>query len=86
MNKTYLVTGAAGFIGSALAQKILEMGHSVVTVDNLSTGNKSNIPKEVELIQGDCQSTLIINKLKRYIQWLMLMISERETTLELEFQ
>ena len=66
MNKTYLVTGAAGFIGSALAQKILEMGHSVVTVDNLSTGNKSNIPKDVELIEGDCQSALTINKLRGY--------------------
>ena len=66
MKQTYLVTGAAGFIGSALSKKILEMGHSVVTVDNFSTGNKSNIPKEVELIEGDCQSDLIINKLKRY--------------------
>lgn len=66
MKKIYLVTGAAGFIGSALAKKIIEMGHSVVTVDNLSTGNKRNIPKEVELIEGDCQSALIINKLKKY--------------------
>ncbi len=66
MKKTYLVTGAAGFIGSALAQKILNMGHNVVSVDNLSTGNEFNIPKGVDFIKGDCQSVGIINKLKNY--------------------
>ena len=33
-----LVTGAAGFIGAALARRLLSMGIEVVTVDNLSTG------------------------------------------------
>ena len=66
MKKTYLVTGAAGFIGSALARKIINSGHNVVTIDNLSTGNESNIPNEVDFIKGDCQSVEIINKLKNY--------------------
>ena len=66
MKKTYLVTGAAGFIGSALAQKIINIGHNVVSIDNLSTGNESNIPKGVDFIKGDCQSVEIINKLKNY--------------------
>lgn len=66
MKKTYLVTGAAGFIGSALAQKIIDNGHNVVTVDNLSTGIESNIPSGVDFIKGDCQSVEIINKLKNY--------------------
>jgi UDP-glucose 4-epimerase len=34
----YLVTGAAGFIGSSIVDKLLENGHSVVGIDNLSTG------------------------------------------------
>ena len=66
MNKTFLVTGAAGFIGSALAQKIIDLGHNVVSIDNLSTGNESNIPNGVDFIKGDCQSVEIINKLKNY--------------------
>jgi dTDP-glucose 4,6-dehydratase len=38
-----LVTGAAGFLGSHLTDRLLGEGHSVLGVDNLSTGNLSNI-------------------------------------------
>ena len=33
-----LVTGAAGFIGSSLTDRLLSLGHTVIGVDNLSTG------------------------------------------------
>jgi nucleoside-diphosphate-sugar epimerase len=33
---TFLLTGAAGFIGSAIAKSLLEQGHTVIGVDNLS--------------------------------------------------
>ena len=39
----YLVTGAAGFIGSHLAKKLADEGHEITIIDNLSTGNKKNI-------------------------------------------
>jgi UDP-N-acetylglucosamine/UDP-N-acetyl-alpha-D-glucosaminouronate 4-epimerase len=39
----YLITGVAGFIGSALALRLIEDGHSVRGVDNLITGKKENI-------------------------------------------
>lgn len=39
----FLVTGAAGFIGSNLCEAILEMGYKVRALDDLSTGKKSNI-------------------------------------------
>src|SRR4030067_1147089 len=38
-----LITGGAGFIGSHLAEKLLEQGHHVFAVDNLSTGKLENI-------------------------------------------
>jgi UDP-glucuronate decarboxylase len=39
----YLVTGGAGFLGSHLSRKLLELGHEVLCLDNLYTGSKSNI-------------------------------------------
>lgn len=43
MRKQIMVTGGAGFIGSHLCEKLLEMGHEVLCVDNFFTGDKSNI-------------------------------------------
>ena len=43
MTKTILVTGGAGFIGSHLCEKLLSLGHRVISVDNYFTGSKDNI-------------------------------------------
>lgn len=40
-----LITGGAGFIGSHLAEKLLDLGHEVFIIDNLWTGKLSNIEK-----------------------------------------
>ena len=64
--KTYLVTGVAGFIGGALAKKLVELGNKVVTIDNLSTGFRKSIHESVELIEANCQDKYVINKLKSY--------------------
>lgn len=49
----YLVTGGAGFIGSHLTEQLLENGHEVTVLDNLSYGREENLPKECNFIQGD---------------------------------
>jgi len=41
--KRILVTGGAGFIGSHLCERLLDMGHEVVCLDNYFTGSKTNI-------------------------------------------
>ena len=38
-----IITGGAGFIGSHLAEFLIEKGHKVIIIDNLSTGRLSNI-------------------------------------------
>ncbi|WP_282173957.1 SDR family NAD(P)-dependent oxidoreductase [Cytobacillus firmus] len=43
--KTILVTGGAGFIGSHLTESLLEEGHKVIVVDNLSMGSENNLPE-----------------------------------------
>lgn len=41
--KRYVITGAAGFLGSHLTKRLLGEGHSVVALDNLSTGTLNNL-------------------------------------------
>ena len=43
MRKRVMVTGGAGFLGSHLADRLLEQGHEVLCVDNLFTGTKDNV-------------------------------------------
>lgn len=48
-----LITGGAGFIGSHLADELLEHGHRVTILDNLATGNPANVPSAAEFVHGD---------------------------------
>ena len=65
MKKKYLVTGAAGFIGSSIAKNLVSNNCEVWTIDNLSTGFIENIPDGVEFIKGNCQNESSINALKK---------------------
>ncbi|MGW7728460.1 UDP-glucose 4-epimerase GalE [Streptomyces canus] len=49
----YLVTGGAGYVGSVVAQHLLEAGHEVVVLDNLSTGFREGVPAGAAFIEGD---------------------------------
>ena len=51
-----LVTGAAGLVGSHLCDSLLAQGHTVIGIDNLSYGNKGNLPKSMQLIEDDVQN------------------------------
>ena len=61
----YLVTGAAGFIGSTLAKRLIDDGNKVVTVDNLSTGNINNLPEGIDFIKGDIGDPDIYKKIPK---------------------
>ena len=49
-----LITGAAGFLGSHLCERLLQEGHSVIGMDNFVTGSPDNLAPgdEIEDVQG----------------------------------
>ena len=55
--RTWLVTGAAGFIGSHLVEALLKLDQNVVGLDNFSTGRRENVAHlDFRLIEGDIRS------------------------------
>ncbi|MFH8615187.1 UDP-glucose 4-epimerase GalE [Streptomyces sp. NPDC017979] len=49
----YLVTGGAGYVGGVVARHLLEAGHEVVVLDDLSTGFREGVPAGAEFVEGD---------------------------------
>lgn len=57
-----LVTGGAGYIGSATAEALLKKGHSVTVYDNLVTGHRQAVPEGCEFVQADLADTDALSK------------------------
>jgi len=60
-----LVVGGAGYIGSAMTEKLLEAGHEVTVFDNLSTGHRQFVPKKALFVKGDLRKLSDVKKLFR---------------------
>jgi UDP-glucose 4-epimerase len=62
----YLITGGSGFIGSHLAERLLDQGHSVTVIDNLSTGSNNNllkVKKNIKFHHGNVLDKPLMEKL-----------------------
>ncbi|MFC8895650.1 UDP-glucose 4-epimerase GalE [Streptomyces cinereoruber] len=55
MTRRYLVTGGAGYVGSVVAAHLLERGHRVTVLDDLSTGFAEAVPEGAEFVEGRVQ-------------------------------
>ena len=55
MSKKYLVTGGAGYVGSVVAAHLLQAGHEVTVLDDLSTGHRDGIPAGARFVEGRIQ-------------------------------
>src|SRR5437870_13831493 len=64
-NPVSLVTGGAGFIGSHVADELLENGHSVVVLDDLSGGFDDNVPRGAKFVKGSILDHELIDSLFR---------------------
>jgi UDP-glucose 4-epimerase len=58
-----LVTGGAGFIGSHIVAALCQKGHQVTVLDNLSSGNPTNLVPEATLVTGDITDQTLVQHL-----------------------
>jgi len=69
-----LITGGAGFIGSHLAEALLEEGHEVTLLDDLSTGRLENVARlegnpQFHIVVGDILNEFLVDKLVERADW-----------------
>lgn len=62
---TILITGGAGFIGSHVADAYIEAGHSVIIVDDLSTGTMKNVNPKAQFHKLDIRDNALLNIFER---------------------
>lgn len=70
----YLITGGAGFIGSNIAQKLVEEGEDVRILDNFSTGKRENIASllnKIELMEGDLRDLPTVQKAVKGMDYIL---------------
>src|SRR5215212_3651522 len=60
----FLVTGGAGYIGSVVTVQLVEEGHEVMVLDNLSKGHRKAVPDGASFVRGDLLDT---ERLKRLL-------------------
>lgn len=62
---TVLVTGGAGYIGSHAVLAFSEAGYRVVVLDNLSTGIRQNLPRDLPFVEGDVADMRLVETVIR---------------------
>ena len=68
-NERVLVTGAAGFMGSHVAEELLRRGFTVVGLDDLSGGFPGNVPDGTQFVEGSILDVALIERLFREHQF-----------------
>ena len=58
-----LLTGGAGYIGSVVANYLLDKGNEVFILDNLSTGSKKLLPKKSKFVKTDISNLKVVNSI-----------------------
>lgn len=85
MNQNILVIGGAGFIGSHLVKRLVQLNSHVVVLDNLSSGSKDNLEfhldKNVKFIRGDCTNSLDVKKALKNIDIIFHLAANPEVAL-----
>lgn len=56
------VTGGAGYIGSVVVERLLELGHEITVLDNLHTGHRAAVPDECRFVEGDIRDRAALDR------------------------
>src|SRR3979490_3418584 len=70
----YVVTGGAGFIGSNTVDELVRRGHSVVVLDDLSSGKEENLAEirnKITLIKGSITDIEVLRKAMREAEYVL---------------
>jgi len=83
-----LITGGAGFIGSHTADLLLSQNIPVRVLDNLSSGNRNNLPKYsplLEFIEGDITDSHVVNKAMNGVSHCLNLAAQVSVVASLEY-
>ena len=61
-DKTILITGGAGYIGSHVAERLIKIKSNIIVLDNLSSGNRRLINKKTIFIKVDLKNIKLLSK------------------------
>ena len=56
----HLVTGGAGFVGSALVSRLIDEGHEVTVLDRFSRGKRGRVPDAARIVKGDIRDQSVV--------------------------
>ncbi len=82
-----LVTGGAGFVGSHLVARLVELGHQVRVLDDLSTGrldNLAEVQSQIEFLQGDVADPQATQAATQGVEWVFHHAALASVPLSLE--
>ena len=63
MPEHFLVTGGAGYVGSHLVAALVEQGAAVTVIDNLLTGHRAAVPRDVRFVEADLADAAAVDDL-----------------------
>lgn len=78
--KSVLVTGGAGFIGSHIVDRLVELGAQVKVIDDFSEGKEENIAQitdKIELIKGDIRDLELLRKITKGVKFVFHQAARR---------
>ena len=64
-----VVTGGCGFIGSHLVDRLVDLGHEVVALDDISTGDRAHLNPGAALVEGSVTDAAAVTEATRSVDW-----------------